>query len=151
MEHRIEELYAGLAAGDGERMAACYTPDARFVDPVFGELVDGRVRDMWRMLTAGTDPIEVELADVEVSGTRGTAVWTARYRFGPDRRRVENRGVGTYEFVEDGRIVDHVDDFSFLRWARQALGPVGWLSPVLPTVRSRVTSRARAGLDRFTA
>ena len=34
----IERLYGAMNRGDGETMAACYAPDARFSDPAFGEL-----------------------------------------------------------------------------------------------------------------
>src|SRR6266511_3882427 len=34
----IERLYAALDRADGDAMAACYAPDARFSDPAFGEL-----------------------------------------------------------------------------------------------------------------
>ena len=41
--------------------------------------------------------------------------------------------------VENGKIVKHVDEFSFWRWARQALGPagllLGWAPPLKQTVR----------------
>jgi ketosteroid isomerase-like protein len=34
----IERFYAAFGRKDGDAMAACYAPDARFSDPVFGEL-----------------------------------------------------------------------------------------------------------------
>ena len=48
----IERLYQGLRDLDGEAMAACYSPDARFEDPAFGVLTGEQVGGMWRMLTA---------------------------------------------------------------------------------------------------
>jgi hypothetical protein len=46
---------------------------------------------------------------------------------------------------------EHVDDFDFYRWARQALGPSGLLLGWTPLLRSAVRRRARAGLDEFMA
>ncbi len=150
MDDLIAELYEALAAGDGDRMAACYTPDARFVDPVFGELRGPEVGGMWRMLTSQSDGIDVEVTDVATTPTEGTAAWVAHYRFGPDRRPVTNEITARYRFA-DGRIADHVDDFSFPRWARQALGPIGLVAGWTPWLADRVSRQARAGLDRFLA
>jgi hypothetical protein len=48
----------------------------------------------------------------------------------------------------DGLIVEHVDSFSFWRWARQALGPTGYLLG-LPALSSVVRRRARQDLAEF--
>ena len=49
----------------------------------------------------------------------------------------------------DGLIADHVDDFDFHRWARQALGTSGLLLGWTPFLRNAVRRRARAGLDEY--
>ena len=55
MAHPNEELiarfYAAFADRQGDVMAACYAPDARFSDPVFTDLIGREPGDMWRMLT----------------------------------------------------------------------------------------------------
>jgi len=51
----------------------------------------------------------------------------------------------------DGLITDHVDDFDFHRWARQALGTSGLLLGWTPFLRNAVRRRARAGLDQYLA
>jgi hypothetical protein len=50
----------------------------------------------------------------------------------------------------DGRIVDHEDSFSFGRWARQALGPAGWILSVFP-FRLLVRRKALKDLEEFRA
>ena len=144
----IERLYGGLRDSDGDAMAACYTADARFCDPAFGELRGERVGAMWRMLTSQSTGIEVDLSNVEIHGDAGSARWVARYSFGPTGRAVENRIAATYRFRE-GLIADHVDRFSMWRWSRQALGPIGWLLGWSPVVAGRVRRRALRNLDRF--
>ncbi len=37
----LQRFYQALQRGDGEAMAACYHPQARFHDPVFGTLQGG--------------------------------------------------------------------------------------------------------------
>jgi len=144
----IERLYEGLRSPGGEARAACYTADARFSDPAFGELRGDQVGAMWRMLTSQSTGIEVDLSNVEIRGDAGSARWVARYTFGPSGRRVENRITATYRF-RDGRISDHVDRFSMWRWSRQALGPIGWLLGWSPMVSRRVRRQALRNLDRF--
>jgi ketosteroid isomerase-like protein len=145
MESLIHELYAGLAALDGDRMAACYADDARFEDPVFGELRGERIGAMWRMLCSGLDEIDVTVSGVSADGDGGQAHWVALYEFAG--RPVENRIDATFRFA-DGLIVDHRDEFSFHRWASQALGWPGTLAGWTPRMRRTVRRQVLARLDR---
>ncbi|MFZ9520373.1 MAG: nuclear transport factor 2 family protein, partial [Silvanigrellaceae bacterium] len=54
---------------------------------------------------------------------------------------VENQVSTRMEFAE-GKIVRHVDDFSFPRWARQALGPVGLVLGPFPFFQKKVQTTA---------
>jgi ketosteroid isomerase-like protein len=144
----IERLYEGLRRLDGDVMAGCYAADASFEDPAFGVLTGDHIGGMWRMLTSGSEGIEVDLSDVSVNGDEGSAFWVAGYTFGPKHRPVVNRISARYRF-EDGLIRHHVDTFSFHAWAKQALGPIGWLLGGTPFLHNRVQSQARRSLDRF--
>ena len=145
----IERLYAAFDRGDGAAMAACYAPDARFRDPVFGELSGEQAGTMWRMLTSRPDSdLSVELAAHEAGPETGSARWIARYTFGQTGRPVVNDIQARFRFA-GGLIAEHVDEFSFWTWSRQALGPtglvLGW-TPVLPLVLRR---KVRGNLERF--
>jgi hypothetical protein len=145
----IERLYGALDRHDGETMAACYRPDARFRDPAFGELDGRRAGEMWRMLTSRAEDLEVELAEHDAGESAGTAHWIARYTFTATGRKVVNDVRAEFSFDDDGLIAEHTDRFSFWRWSRQALGPLGlalgW-TPLLPLMTRR---RALADLERF--
>jgi len=146
----IRTLYEALDRGDGEAMAACYSPTARFHDPAFGDLTGEQAGDMWRMLTERAEDLTVELAEHDADEETGTARWIARYTFTDTGRPVVNDVRARFRFA-DGRIVEHVDEFSFFAWSRQALGPLGlalgW-TPVLPAL---VRRRTRGRLDAFRA
>jgi ketosteroid isomerase-like protein len=146
----IEELYGAFAEGDGDRMAACYAPVASFSDPVFGELDGREAGGMWRMLTGQAKDLRIELLDHDTQGERGSAHWRAHYTFSQTGRSVINDVQASFRFA-DGLIVEHVDDFDFYRWARQALGPRGLILGWTPIVRSAVRGRARASLEQFLA
>ena len=146
----IREFYAAFDERDGERMAACYAPGAHFSDPVFTDLNGDEPGAMWRMLTGRADDLRVELLEHEADGDRGTARWKAHYTFTQTGRPVVNDVRAKFRFA-DGLIADHVDEFGFHRWARQALGPPGLLLGWTPIVRSATRKKARAGLDEFMA
>jgi ketosteroid isomerase-like protein len=131
-------------------MAACYAPDANFSDPVFQGLKGEEPGAMWRMLTARADDLSVQLAEHDADGDTGTARWLASYTFTQTGRHVDNDVRASFLF-RDGLIVDHRDEFSFHRWARQALGPTGLLLGWAPPLQKSVRDRARKGLDEFMA
>lgn len=144
----IASLYDALDRHDGETMASLYAPDARFRDPAFGELSGEEAGDMWRMLTSRAKDLSVELPEHEAEGGAGTAHWIATYTFRTGRR-VVNDIHASFRF-RDGLIAEHVDEFSFHRWARQALGPSGWLLGAPPFNRL-VRRKALADLEAFRA
>jgi ketosteroid isomerase-like protein len=147
----IERFYAAFAQRDGARMAACYAPDVHFSDPVFTDLNGPEAGAMWRMLTERASDLRVELLERSADGDRGSAHWRAHYTFTQTGRSVVNDVRASLRFGDDGLVTDHVDDFDFHRWARQALGPSGLLLGWTPLLRSAVRRKARAGLDEFMA
>ena len=149
-ESLIARFYEAFGRHDGDAMAACYAPDARFSDPVFQDLRGEEPGAMWRMLTARADDLRIELVEHAAGEQTGSAHWLADYTFTQTGRPVHNDVHARFRFA-DGRIVEHEDSFSFHRWARQALGPSGLLLGWTPLVRSGVRRKARAGLDEFMA
>ena len=145
----IQRFYAAFAAGDGATMAAAYTPDATFSDPVFTDLRAGEPGAMWRMLTGRATDLKIELHEHEAAEDSGSAHWIARYTFSTGRP-VVNDIQARFRFA-DGLIADHVDDFDFRNWAKQALGPMGNLVAVLPPLRKKAHGQARGQLDEFIA
>ena len=69
----LQRFYAAFAARDGEGMAGCYHPEARFSDPVFSDLRGDEVGAMWRMLTGRGVDLVVRSSDLWVDGNRGGA------------------------------------------------------------------------------
>jgi uncharacterized protein len=146
----VERFYAAFARRDGAAMQDCYAPDVHFSDPVFVDLHGHEAGAMWRMLTERAADLRVELLEHSADGDRGSARWRAHYTFGQTGRPVVNDVRAAMRFA-DGLIADHVDDFDFYRWARQALGTSGLLLGWTPLVRTAVRRRARAGLDEYLA
>jgi ketosteroid isomerase-like protein len=146
----IERFYSAFGRRDHVEMARCYAADARFSDPAFGELRGEEVPAMWRMLCERGEDLEIEFRDVEASGERGSAHWDADYTFSATGRRVHNEIDASFRF-RDGLIAEHDDSFSFWRWSRQALGPVGLVLGWSRVMRSKVNGQARENLRAFMA
>ena len=145
----IERFYAAFCRLDGDSMAACYAPGARFSDPVFIDLSDEEPGAMWKMLTGRAKDFTVQLSEHEASDSSGRAHWLADYTLSTGRR-VHNDVRAEFRF-EAGLIADHRDSFSFYAWARQALGPAGLALGWTPFLHAKVQRQARAGFDEYLA
>jgi len=143
----IRRLYVALDARDGETMARCYHKDATFQDPVF-TLRGERIGWMWRMLTARASDLRAQASGIEADAQTGKAYWVATYSYSATGRKVENRIHARFRFNE-GLIGDQVDTFSFWRWSRQALGPIGLVAGWTPWLQRTVQARAGEALDKY--
>lgn len=144
----IERFYGAFGQCNGAAMTACYAPGAHFRDPAFGDLEGDRIGAMWRMLTGRATDLKIELHEHEAGEEAGSAHWIARYTFSTGRP-VVNDIQAKFRFAADGKISDHVDDFDFRRWARQALGPSGNLVALLPPLRTKARAKALGQLEAF--
>lgn len=144
----IRRFYDAFGRRDGDTMAACYLPTGRFHDPVFGTLTGEEAGRMWRMLTGRAAGLDLELLEHDADDAAGTARWRARYTFAATGRPVVNDVRARLRF-DEGLIADHVDEFSFFGWSRQALGPAGLALGWSPPVRRLVRRRARSELAAF--
>ena len=146
----IERLYAGMAAHDGDAMAACYAPEATFTDPVFTGLRAGEPGDMWRMLMSRSGDMAVHLTEHEATGDgRGSAHWIAHYTFSSTGNRVVSDVQSLFDFDHRGLIVWQQDDFDFWTWARQALGRPGLLLGWTPMLQHKVRDTSKGQLAAF--
>jgi ketosteroid isomerase-like protein len=141
----LERFYSAFDARDGATMAASYTADAVFSDPVFGELRGDEPGRMWVMLTARARDLRIQLLEHEAGDERGSARWLADYTFAATGRKVHNDVRAEFRF-RDGLIAEHRDAFSFFAWSRQALGPAGLALGWTPLLQRKVRRQARAGL-----
>ena len=144
----IERFYAAFGQCNGAAMTAEYARDAHFRDPAFGDLEGADIGAMWRMLTSRATDLKIELREHEAGEESGSARWIARYTFSTGRP-VVNDIRAKFRFAPDGKIADHIDEFDFRRWARQALGPSGVLVALLPPLRSKARARALDQLAAF--
>lgn len=146
-EEIIRRLYTGLQKRDGEDMAACYHPQARFSDPVFPDLTGAAVGNMWRMLCDSAHDLEVSFRNIRANDTTGTGLVKAVYTFSTGRK-VDNMVLSRFVFSQ-GKIISQKDTFDFWRWSRMALGLPGVLLGWSPWLRRKVQRQAARQLKRY--
>jgi limonene-1,2-epoxide hydrolase len=149
-EKTISTFYQAFQAKDFAGMASLYAPDVSFSDPIFDHH-GYRANAMWQMLlTSGSD---LQLTFDQVKGNdqekTGSAVWTAKYSFGPQKRPVINVVHASFVFDNQFRIVKHRDEFDFYKWSTQAIGGVAYLLWWTEFFKSKVRGQAQANLDKF--
>lgn len=142
----IAKFYEALDRRDAATMVACYAPEATFSDPAFGTLDRAALDAMWRMLCGRATDLSVKAINVEADERNGRAHWTARYSYGPTRRRVVNEIDAAFVF-RHGLIVEHVDRFNLRMWAKQALGLSGQVLGMTPLLGPLVRKQANASLE----
>ncbi len=144
-EEIIGEFYRAFRNRDGHAMGSFYSEEATFSDPVFLNLKGAEIRGMWQMLCERGTDLQVDYGDIVVQGDRGSAKWDATYTFKKTNRLIRNRVRASFEFY-DGKIIRHIDRFSFYYWIVMAMGPSGVIAGVIPSVRNRIRSEARRSL-----
>ena len=146
----ITRFYQAFQQLDAQAMAACYTDDVLFSDPVFGQLRGQDVGDMWRMLTSRAKDFTLTFDQVQADAQRGSAHWVATYVVSQTGAIVVNDMQARFVF-RDGKICEHHDRFDVWRWSRQALGIKGVLLGWTPLVKNAIRAQAKQGLKAFQA
>lgn len=123
------DFYAAFSKGDKAAMAQAYAPNAKFHDPLFGNL-DGskEIMTMWnKVLSAANPDTSKVVPQVQPNPTRNAdgswtvkVHWDASYDVGKHyENHVENHSDTTLT-IKDGKIFSQRDDWDLHNWARQA-------------------------------
>lgn len=147
----ITKFYTAFARLDYRTMAACYAPNATFRDAVF-DLAGPDIGAMWHMLcdnaSKSKGDFKIEFDGIEADERGGTAHWEAKYHFSQTGRQVHNIIDASFRF-DNGLIVQHIDDFDFKRWSRQALGAVAYMPGMQGMLQRKVQRTAMGRLENF--
>lgn len=129
-------------------MQDCYGEKLLFYDPVFQHLTAAQTKAMWKMLCIGSESLSIAFNDIVAEEHEGSAKWTATYVFPRSGKWVQNKVHSTFTF-EEGKIVNHRDDFNFYHWARQAFGFKGLHLGWTPFFRNQVRLSVAKSLHKF--
>ncbi len=147
-EELIRKFYSSFQQLDYRGMQACYHDKIIFSDPVFQNLKGREVKAMWEMLVTSSRDLTVSFDSIDVKENQGQCRWEAFYTFSRTGRKVHNIIQATFKF-QDGKIIQHVDNFDFWRWTRMALGFSGLLLGWTPLIQNKVRKMARYNLNKF--
>ena len=147
-ENIITQFYTAFQNKDFKTMQNAYADSAHFSDAVFINLNAKEVRAMWQMLITASTDLKLTFSNVKADENTGSADWVATYTFTRSGKKVINRIHAEFQF-ENGKIIDHKDNFSFSAWAKQALGFSGLLLGNTKYLKNKVQQLARKNLDNF--
>lgn len=150
MKNIIEEFYQAFSNLDAENMVKYYHQEVVFQDPAFGELKGNRAKNMWRMLCDSQQGkgFKVSYQVIDFKGDRAKANWEAIYTFSQTGRKVHNKISASF-IIENGLIVEHIDDFDLYDWSKQAMGWKGYLLGNTSFFKNKLQQKTNALLSRF--
>jgi ketosteroid isomerase-like protein len=143
MKHKelLQKFYNSFSTGNAQAMMDCYHDNITFQDPAFGILKGDRAKFMWEMLLSKKDSdLKIDYKILKTDDNYGKVNWTARYNYGPKKRKVVNKVTANFEF-KDGKIIKHTDDFNLWTWSKQALGTSGYLLGWSPYMRDQIQKK----------
>jgi len=148
-EELITKFYSAFAQGDYQTMNSCYHKEIVFKDPAFGKLSGDKAGKMWEMLLSSSKSTpKISFSNVKATNETGSANWIAEYNYGPKKRKVVNHISAQFRF-EDGKIIEHTDEFNLWTWSKQALGPIGFVLGWSGFIKNKVNKIANGRLEEF--
>jgi hypothetical protein len=144
-EETINRFYSAFQKLDYKTMQNCYADKVIFYDPVFEDLVDEEVKLMWEMLCKRATDLSVEFNGVQAEDEYGTCNWVASYTFTRTKRKVVNK-IKAHMRFQNGKIIEHSDQFKLSKWCQQALGLPGVLFGNMAWFQKRVRRSAQQSL-----
>ena len=147
-EELIKHFYTSFQQKDAKAMQECYADNATFSDPIFSSLNSAQVRAMWAMLLKSGQDMRIEFHNIQSKSNSASAEWDAYYTFSATGNKVINKVKANF-VIENGKIVQHQDTFSFYRWARQALRFTGLVLGWTSLLQNKVSKKAKKNLELF--
>ncbi|SMC72474.1 nuclear transport factor 2 family protein [Pedobacter nyackensis] len=147
-EDLIRQFYASFQNKNVQAMQDCYADNATFSDPVFTNLNALEVKSMWAMLLKNGKDLRIEFKNIREDENGTHAEWDAWYTFSATGSKVHNQIKASF-IIENGKIVNHTDEFSFYKWARQALGFTGLLLGWTSFLKNKISTTAKGNLTKF--
>jgi ketosteroid isomerase-like protein len=146
-EKLIHDFYSAFQKRDYQTMQSMYAHNATFNDPVFQNLNAEQTKAMWEMLCRRAKDFELSFENIKVDQYSGSADWRATYTFSATGKKIVNQIHSEFIF-ENGKIVQHVDEFYFYKWSKQAFGTKAALLGWTPFFRQKVRSSAMKSLKK---
>ena len=145
----IERFYTAFQQLDYAAMQSCYSDDILFNDPAFGILQGNDAKGMWAMLCKNAKNFSLSFSNIQLLDEEyATCNWVATYTFSKTGRKVINN-IKAHMRLQNGKIIEHADQFDIWKWSRQALGLAGWLLGWSGYMKNKIRVNAHKSLEKF--
>lgn len=144
----ISSFYSSFKNKDAKAMTLNYHDSILFYDPAFGYLKSERAKAMWEMICENGDDLLVVFSNIKSKDKTGKAHWEADYTFTATNKEIHNVIDASFVF-KDGKIIEHIDNFDFKLWSKQAFGLFGKTIGQTKFFHKRFTKKANKILDKY--
>ena len=125
-EALLTKLFQHLNEKKPDLIADCYDDNATFRDIAFTLEGKEQIHAMWDMICSPNkagekSDITATVQELSADESTGRAVVIDDYTYRDTGRKVHNRIVSTFKFL-DGKIIEQKDDCDAVSWAKQAMG-----------------------------
>lgn len=144
----IEAFYRAFQNKDSKAMNALLAENIEFNDPAFGKLKGDEVKYMWQFLTENAKDFSLKFSKISADEFSGKANWVATYTFATTGNKVINKVSSSFEF-ENGKILNHKDDFDLKIWVKQALGNTAGIFGGSFLVKNMVQKQSKSLLQKY--
>ena len=138
------KFYDAFSAANIEVLKQLYDKKLIFNDNIFVNLDYNETISMWSSLLVGNKNMSIKYEIKKYSEKYVEVEWIADYLFTSTNRNVKNIILAKME-IDQGKIINHTDNFDFYKWSQMAFGItgvlIGWTSFFKNKVRTEAYNK----------
>ena len=138
------KFYDAFSAANIDVLKQLYDKKLRYNDNIFVNLDYNETISMWSSLLVGNKNMSIKYEIKKYSEKYVEVEWIADYLFTSTNRNVKNIILAKME-IDQGKIINHTDNFDFYKWSQMAFGItgvlIGWTSFFKNKVRTEAYNK----------
>lgn len=138
------KFYDAFSVANIDVLKQLYDKKLIFNDNIFVNLDYNETISMWSSLLVGNKNMSIKYEIKKYSEKYVEVEWIADYLFTSTNRNVKNIILAKME-IDQGKIINHTDNFDFYKWSQMAFGItgvlIGWTSFFKNKVRTEAYNK----------
>ena len=138
------KFYDAFSVANIDVLKQLYDKKLIFNDNIFVNLDYNETISMWSSLLVGNKNMSIKYEIKKYSEKYVEVEWIADYLFTSTNRNVKNIILAKME-IDQGKIINHTDNFDFYKWSQMAFGItgvlIGWTSFFKNKVRTETYNK----------
>ena len=138
------KFYDAFSAANIDVLKQLYDKKLIFNDNIFVNLDYNETISMWSSLLVGNKNMSIKYEIKKYSEKYVEVEWIADYLFTSTNRNIKNIILAKME-IDQGKIINHTDNFDFYKWSQMAFGItgvlIGWTSFFKNKVRTEAYNK----------